>query len=74
MSEIERQHSYTIYSLLDDKVYFKEEMNLFIFYFREFIEKDLLDFAHKYPGIVVYVKPRRHHSPCLSAEYCEFRF
>jgi hypothetical protein len=41
-------------------------------YFREFIEKDLLDFAQKYPGIVVYVKPRRHHTPYLSAEYCEW--
>lgn len=36
---------------------------------RDFIEKDLLDFAQKYPGIVIYVKPRRHHSPHLVAEY-----
>lgn len=36
---------------------------------REFIENDLLDFAKNYPGIVVYVKPRRHRTPCLSAEY-----
>ncbi|PSN47619.1 hypothetical protein C0J52_04577 [Blattella germanica] len=40
---------------------------------REFIEKDLLDFAQNYPGVVVYVKPRRHRGPCLSAEYSELK-
>jgi hypothetical protein len=59
-------------TILNDKLHLKEELIKVILYFREFIEKDLLDFAQKYPGIVVYVKPRRHHSPFLSAEYCEF--
>ncbi|XP_063221843.1 large ribosomal subunit protein mL43 [Bacillus rossius redtenbacheri] len=36
---------------------------------REFLESDLLDFANGNPGIVVYVKPRRHHSPNITAEY-----
>ncbi|KAJ9579560.1 hypothetical protein L9F63_004745 [Diploptera punctata] len=36
---------------------------------RDFIELDLVDFAQNYPGIVVYIKPRRHRSPCFSAEY-----
>uniref|UniRef100_T1IQI2 Large ribosomal subunit protein mL43 n=1 Tax=Strigamia maritima TaxID=126957 RepID=T1IQI2_STRMM len=36
---------------------------------REFIEQDLLDFAKSNPGIVVYVKPRRHRPPYLDAEY-----
>ncbi|KAJ8880571.1 hypothetical protein PR048_017041 [Dryococelus australis] len=36
---------------------------------REFLESDLLDFANNNPGIVVYVKPRRHHSPSITAEY-----
>lgn len=45
-----------------------------ILHYREFIEKDLLDFAQNYPGIVIYVKPRRHHSPHLVAEYCKFYF
>ncbi|XP_068085025.1 large ribosomal subunit protein mL43 [Anabrus simplex] len=36
---------------------------------REFLELDLLDFAKQYPGIVVYVKPRRHRLPNLTAEY-----
>lgn len=32
----------------------------------------MLDFAKQYPGIVVYVKPRRHRSPCIAAEYCMY--
>ncbi|KAG8229581.1 hypothetical protein J437_LFUL010173 [Ladona fulva] len=36
---------------------------------RNFIENDLVDFARNHPGIVVYLKPRRHRSPVLSAEY-----
>ena len=36
---------------------------------RDFIEKDLVDFARENPGIVVYLKPRRHRSPVFSAEY-----
>lgn len=36
---------------------------------REFIEQDLLEFARSNPGTVVYLKPRRHRSPTLNAEY-----
>ncbi|XP_042892333.1 39S ribosomal protein L43, mitochondrial-like [Penaeus japonicus] len=36
---------------------------------REFIEKDLIHFAKENPGVVVYLKPRRHRAPCLKAEY-----
>ncbi|KAK7791262.1 hypothetical protein R5R35_005583 [Gryllus longicercus] len=36
---------------------------------REFLEFELLDFTKKNPGIVVYVKPRRHRAPNLTAEY-----
>lgn len=36
---------------------------------RDFVEKDLVDFARNNPGVVVYLKPRRHRSPVLDAEY-----
>ncbi|XP_050723161.1 39S ribosomal protein L43, mitochondrial-like [Eriocheir sinensis] len=36
---------------------------------REYIEKELIGFARDNPGVVVYVKPRRHRSSCLKAEY-----
>ncbi|XP_045483206.1 39S ribosomal protein L43, mitochondrial [Harmonia axyridis] len=36
---------------------------------REFIEEDLLDFAKENPGVVVYLKPRRHRGPVIKAEY-----
>ncbi|KAK7065567.1 39S ribosomal protein L43, mitochondrial [Halocaridina rubra] len=36
---------------------------------RDYIEKELIHFAKENPGVVVYVKPRRHRSPCLKAEY-----
>lgn len=36
---------------------------------RDFLEHDLLDFAKQNSGIVVYVKPRRHRSPVIVAEY-----
>ncbi|CAG2066908.1 unnamed protein product, partial [Timema podura] len=36
---------------------------------REFLETDLIDFSKNNPGIVVYVKPRRHRSPNLTVEY-----
>ncbi|KAG7157672.1 39S ribosomal protein L43, mitochondrial-like [Homarus americanus] len=36
---------------------------------RDFIEKDLIEFARMNPGVVVYLKPRRHRSSCLKAEY-----
>lgn len=36
---------------------------------REFLENDLLDFSRANPGVVVYVKPRRHRTAVMSAEY-----
>ena len=33
-----------------------------------------MDFAKNNPGTVVYLKPRRHRSPCMVAEYCEYFF
>jgi len=36
---------------------------------RDFIENDLVDFARNNPGVVVYLKPRRHRAPILDAEY-----
>lgn len=36
---------------------------------REFIENNLVDFAKENPSVVLYVKPRRHRSPVLVAEY-----
>ena len=44
---------------------------LLFFSYREFIENHLLDFTRKNPGIVVYLKPRRHRIPVLYAEYCK---
>ncbi|CAD1481154.1 unnamed protein product, partial [Heterotrigona itama] len=38
---------------------------------RSFLEHDLIDYAKQNPGVVVYVKPRRHRSPVLKAEYCK---
>lgn len=39
---------------------------------REFIENYLVEFARENPGMVVYLKPRRHRSPVVVAEYCKF--
>ena len=36
---------------------------------RDFIENDLVEFAKQNPGVVVYLQPRRHRKPKLSAEY-----
>lgn len=36
---------------------------------RDFLEHDLVDYASKNSGIVVYVKPRRHRTPVITAEY-----
>ncbi|XP_055615977.1 39S ribosomal protein L43, mitochondrial [Toxorhynchites rutilus septentrionalis] len=36
---------------------------------REFLENDLVDFSRANPGTVVYVKPRRHRTAVMSAEY-----
>ena len=38
---------------------------------REFIEKDIVEFAKKNPGTAVYLKPRRHRAPVVVAEYCK---
>ncbi|XP_065583235.1 large ribosomal subunit protein mL43-like, partial [Artemia franciscana] len=35
----------------------------------DFIQSDLLDYAKNNPGVVVYLKPRRHRSPRVIAEY-----
>lgn len=40
---------------------------------REFIENNLMEFARENPGVVVYVKPRRHRSAVVVAEYCKLR-
>jgi len=36
---------------------------------REFIEKDIVEFAKKNPGTAIYLKPRRHRTPVVVAEY-----
>ncbi|EFN78745.1 39S ribosomal protein L43, mitochondrial [Harpegnathos saltator] len=36
---------------------------------RHFIEHNLIHYAKENPGIVVYVKPRRHRHPVIVAEY-----
>ncbi|XP_013174308.1 PREDICTED: 39S ribosomal protein L43, mitochondrial [Papilio xuthus] len=36
---------------------------------RDYIEQDLVDFASNNPSVVVYLKPRRHRSPVVVAEY-----
>lgn len=36
---------------------------------RQFLENDLVDYAKENPGVVVYVKPRRHRTPVIKAEY-----
>ncbi|KAK2586598.1 hypothetical protein KPH14_011472 [Odynerus spinipes] len=36
---------------------------------RDFLERDLVDYAKQNSGVVVYVKPRRHRSPVICAEY-----
>jgi len=36
---------------------------------RDFIEKGLVDFAKENPGVVVYVKPRRHRTAVMVGEY-----
>lgn len=38
---------------------------------RDFIENDLVDFAKTNPSVVVYVKPRRHRTPVVVAEFCK---
>ncbi|GFT57830.1 39S ribosomal protein L43, mitochondrial [Nephila pilipes] len=36
---------------------------------REYIEKDLVDFAKANPGVVIYLKPRRIGPPSITMEY-----
>ncbi|XP_023345755.1 39S ribosomal protein L43, mitochondrial [Eurytemora carolleeae] len=36
---------------------------------RSFIEQDIVQFAKDNPGVVIYLKPRRHRSPVLVAEF-----
>nr|CAG4636592.1 EOG090X0FS9 [Eubosmina coregoni]SVE70124.1 EOG090X0FS9 [Eubosmina coregoni] len=36
---------------------------------RDFIESDLMDFAIKNPGTAIYLKPQRHRSGIMVAEY-----
>ncbi|KAJ8970802.1 hypothetical protein NQ314_001015 [Rhamnusium bicolor] len=36
---------------------------------REFIESGLVNFANENPGVVVYLKPRRHRTAVIKAEY-----
>eukprot|EP00088_Acartia_fossae_P040556 TRINITY_DN4221_c0_g1_i4.p1 TRINITY_DN4221_c0_g1~~TRINITY_DN4221_c0_g1_i4.p1 ORF type:complete len:199 (-),score=24.83 TRINITY_DN4221_c0_g1_i4:59-655(-) len=36
---------------------------------RRYIEEEIVDFARKNPATVVYLKPRRHRSPVLVAEF-----
>ncbi|XP_034179283.1 mitochondrial ribosomal protein L43 [Osmia lignaria lignaria] len=36
---------------------------------RQFLEHDLINYAKENPGVVVYVKPRRHKAPQITAEY-----
>ncbi|KOC62642.1 39S ribosomal protein L43, mitochondrial [Habropoda laboriosa] len=36
---------------------------------RHFLENDLINYAKENPGVVVYVKPRRHRNPIIKAEY-----
>lgn len=53
---------------------FQVFIEIFFLFSREFIENHLLDFTRKNPGIVVYLKPRRHRKPVLYAEYCKIFF
>ena len=36
---------------------------------RQFIETELVDWSRANPGIVVYLKPRRHRGPVMVTEY-----
>nr|CAH7735727.1 unnamed protein product [Callosobruchus chinensis] len=38
---------------------------------RDFIESDLVNFAKDNPEVVLYLKPRRHRTAVIKAEYCE---
>lgn len=36
---------------------------------REWIQDEVVDFSRQNPGVVVYLKPRRHKSPVMVCEY-----
>ena len=36
---------------------------------RQFIQQDVVQFAKQNPNCVLYLKPRRHRSPVMVAEY-----
>ncbi|XP_052867553.1 39S ribosomal protein L43, mitochondrial [Anopheles cruzii] len=36
---------------------------------REFLEHELVDFSRSNPGVAVYIKPRRHRTAVISAEF-----
>ncbi|KAK3094390.1 hypothetical protein FSP39_001121 [Pinctada imbricata] len=40
---------------------------------RDFIENHLLDFVRANPGVVVYLKPRRHRNAVIAAQYLNGR-
>ncbi|ELU09371.1 hypothetical protein CAPTEDRAFT_153190 [Capitella teleta] len=40
---------------------------------RDFIENHLLEFTRNNPGVVIYLDPKRHHSPKLCVEYLNGR-
>lgn len=42
-----------------------------IFFFRDFIEEGVVDYANKNPGTVVYVSPQPCRVPKIVAEYCK---
>ena len=50
----------------------KEKENFFFIFYREFIEKDVVQFAKENPGTAIYLKPRRHRTPVIVAEYRKF--
>ncbi|XP_043268601.1 39S ribosomal protein L43, mitochondrial [Venturia canescens] len=41
---------------------------------RDFIETELINYAKENPGVVVYIKPRRHRSPIIKAEYLNGKY
>lgn len=38
---------------------------------RDWIQYDAVNFARANPSVVLYLKPRRHRSPVVIAEYCK---
>lgn len=58
-----------ILKIFNNYIYLKA---IFYILFRDFLEHDLVDYASKNSGVVVYVKPRRHRTPVITAEYCKY--